>query len=183
LIVVRADSELKEIGDLRGKRFVFGPVLSPGGYLCQYYVMLESGLDPEVDLEGYYFLKGSHKHEKVVYSILFNAYDAGAVKYGDLERMEREGKIRRSDFRVVAKSPPVPNCTFYALPHVDGKLVSEVRRALLSLKKNDTVEVNGEVLKVLYRDGIEGYVPARDSEFDIIRKMAKRVGMPPYEKY
>ncbi len=182
LIVVKADSSIKSIRDLKGKKFVFGPVLSPGGYMCQYYVMLESGLDPETDLEGYYFLKGSHKHEKVVYGVYFGAYDAGAVKFGDLERMEKEGKIRTSDFRVIGKSPPVPNCTFYALPGVPDELVEEMKDALLTLKKSDTVEVNGEVLNVLLRDGIKGYVEAKDEEFDILRKMAKRLKMPPYEE-
>ncbi|RMG61457.1 MAG: phosphate/phosphite/phosphonate ABC transporter substrate-binding protein [Deltaproteobacteria bacterium] len=181
LIVTRADSPIRTVADLKGKTFVFGPVLSPGGYMCQYYTMVESGFDPETDLARYDFLKGSWKHEKVVYGVYFGAYDAGAVKVGDLERMEREGKIDRKDFRVVASSPPVPNCTFYALPHVGDDLVESMRDALLSLKKSDTVEVNGEVLNVLLRDGIKGYVAGDDSEYDILRKMARRLGLPPYE--
>ncbi len=183
LIVVRANSPVRAIGDLRGKRFVFGPVLSPGGYLTTYHTMLKNGIDPETDLAGYYFIRGAFNHEKVVYSIYFGAYDAGAVKVGGLEAMEREGKVRADDFRVVAESPAVPNCTFYALSHVSPELAGEMKKVLLSLKKDTTVAVNGEVLNVLQRDGISGYVESEDSEFDILRKMAKEVGMPPYEKY
>lgn len=183
LIVVRADSPVKDIGDLRGKRFVFGPVLSPGGYLTQYYTMLKNGLDPEKDLRSYYFIKGAFNHEKVVYSLYFGAYDAGAVKFGGLELMEKEGKISAEDFKVIATSDPVPNCTFYALSHVDRDLALQMKKVLLSLKKDSTVAVNGEVLNVLLRDGIAGYVESDDSEYDILRDMARRVGMPPYEKY
>lgn len=183
LIVVRADSPVRRIADLAGRKMVFGPVLSPGGYLTQYYTMLAAGFDPEKRLGSYSFLPGAWQHEKVVYQLLYGAADAGAVKFGDLERMEAEGKIRASDFRIVASSEPVPNCTVYALPQVDAKSAAAVREALLSLSPGDFVAVNGERLNVLQRDGVTGYVPAQDGEFDVLRRMAKRANLPPYEKY
>ena len=183
LIVVRADSPVRRIADLAGRKMVFGPVLSPGGYLAQYYTLLAAGFDPEKRLGSYSFLPGAWQHEKVVYSVLFGAADAGAVKVGDLERMEAEGKIRASDFRVVASSEPVPNCTVYALPQVDAKSAAAVREALLSLSPGDFVAVNGERLNVLQRDGVTGYVPAQDGEFDVLRRMAKKANLLPYEKY
>ena len=183
LIVVRADSRVRTLADLKGKRMVFGPVLSPGGYLAQYHTMLSAGLDPEKTLASYTFLPGAWQHEKVVYSILYGAVDAGAVKVGDIERMEAEGKVRKSDFRVIAASPPVPNCTFFALPHVDTDTAEIFRKALLALSDRDFVAVNGERLNVLKRDGTKGYVPARDEEFDILRKMARETNLPPYDKY
>ncbi len=183
LIAVRSDSAVRTLADLKGKRMVFGPVLSPGGYLAQYYTMLSAGLDPEKTFGSYTFLPGAWQHEKVVYSILYGATDAGAVKVGDIERMEAEGKVRRSDFRVIAASEPVPNCTFFALAHVDAETAERVREALLALSSRDFVAVNGERLNVLHRDGTKGYVPARDEEYDILRKMARAANLPPYEKY
>lgn len=183
LIVVRADSPIRTLSDLKGKKMVFGPVLSPGGYLAQYHTMLSAGLDPEKTLASYTFLPGAWQHEKVVYSILYGAVDAGAVKVGDIGRMEAEGKVRKSDFRVIAASPPVPNCTFFALPHVDAETSEKLRKALLTLSDRDFVAVNGERLNVLRRDGAKGYVPARDEEYDILRKMARATNLPPYDKY
>ena len=183
LIVVRADSPIRSLQGLKGKKMAFGPVLSPGGYLAQYHTMLAAGLDPEKVLAGYTFLPGSWQHEKVVYSILFGAVDAGAVKVGDIERMEAEGKVRGSDFRVIAASEPVPNCTFFALPHVDAATAGQVREALLRLSNQDFVAVNGERLNVLHRDGTKGYTPTKDEEFDVLRKMARAANLPPYEKY
>jgi phosphonate transport system substrate-binding protein len=84
---------------------------------------------------------------------------------------------------VIAASPPVPNCTFFALPHVDADTAEKVREALLALSDRDFVAVNGERLNVLHRNGTKGYVPARDEEFDILRKMARAANLPPYEKY
>jgi phosphonate transport system substrate-binding protein len=183
LVVVRADSPVRSLADLKGKRMVFGPVFSPGGYLTQYYTMLQAGLDPEKTLGKYSFLPGAWQHEKVVYSILYGAVDAGAVKAGDIERMEAEGKVRKSDFRVIVSSEPVPNCTFFALPHVDPTTAGKVREALLRLSPQDFVEVEGERVNVLRRDGVSGYAPASEAEFDVLRRMAKESNLPPYEKY
>lgn len=183
LIVVRADSPIRTLSGLRGKKMVFGPVLSPGGYLTQYHTLFSAGLDPEKTLASYTFLPGAWQHEKVVYAILYGAVDAGAVKVGDIERMEAEGKVRKADFRVIATSPPVPNCTFFSLPHVDAGAADAFRKALLELSDRDFVAVDGERLNVLKRDGTKGYVPARDEEYDILRKMARETNLPPYEKY
>lgn len=183
LIVVRADSPIRILADLKGKKMAFGPVLSPGGYLAQYHTMLSAGLDPEKTLAGYTFLPGAWQHEKVVYAILYGAVDAGAVKVGDIERMDAEGKVRKSDFRVIAASAPVPNCTFFALPHVDAGAAESFRDALLALTDRDFVAVNGERLNVLHRNGTRGYAPARDGEYDILRKMARETNLPPYERY
>jgi phosphonate transport system substrate-binding protein len=183
LVVVRADSPVRSLAGLKGKQMVFGPVFSPGGYLAQYHTMLRAGLDPEKTLAKYSFLPGAWQHEKVVYSILYGAVDAGAVKVGDIERMEAEGKVRKSDFRVVAASEPVPNCTFFALPHVDPTTAGKVREALLRLSPGDFVEVEGERVNVVKRGGVSGYVPASEAEFDVLRRMAKESNLPPYERY
>ncbi|MGE5663214.1 MAG: phosphate/phosphite/phosphonate ABC transporter substrate-binding protein, partial [Deltaproteobacteria bacterium] len=183
LIVVRAGSPVRTLADLKGRSMVFGPVLSPGGYLAQYDTMLRAGLDPEKALGRYSFLPGAWQHEKVVYAVLYGAVDAGAVKVGDIERMEAEGKVRATDFRVVAASEPVPNCTVFALPHVDATTAGRVREALLRLSEADFAAVDGERLNVLRRDGVKGYVPAGDREFDVLRRMARGANLPPYEKY
>jgi phosphonate transport system substrate-binding protein len=182
-IVVRADSAIRSVEDLKGKTMAFGPVLSPGGYLAQYHTMLKSGYDPEKTLGKYIFLPGSWQHEKVVYAVLYGAVDAGAVKFGDLERMEAEGKARKADFRVIASSEPVPNCVFFALPHVDPSTAGKIRDALLALSETDFVEVEGERINVLRRDGVKGFVPTSDEEFEIMRRMAKETNLPPYEKF
>ncbi len=57
---------------------------------------------------------------------------------------EAEGKIGQCDFRILAASEPVPNCTFFALPHVDRDTIAMVRTALLDLDAREFVTVDGE---------------------------------------
>ena len=63
------------------------------------------------------------------------------------------------------------------------KLVAKFRQALLDLKPSDTVEIDGERVKVLKAAWADGYEELLDSDYNPIRDMARRVNMPPYQKY
>jgi phosphonate transport system substrate-binding protein len=182
-IIARTGSGIRKLDDIRGKRMAFGPMMAPTGYLAEYDLMLRAGIDPEKDLGYYSIPAGSYKHEKAIYGVLFGQYDVAAAPVLDLEVMTREGKISSDDFVVLAQSPVVPYCTFAAAKGTDPGIVKKVRQALLELKADDSVESDGERLKVLKSAGIDGYEELLDSDYDPIRDMAKRVNMPPYQKY
>lgn len=182
-IIARAGSGINKLDDIRGKRMAFGPMMAPTGYLAEYDLMLRSGIDPEHDLGFYSIPSGSYKHEKAIYGVLYGKYDVAAAPVLDLEVMIREGKLTPDDFVVLAQSPVVPYCTFEAAKGTDPALVNKVRKALLELKPDDGVEIDGERLKVLKSAGIDGYELLLDSDYNPIRDMARRVNMPPYQKY
>ncbi len=182
-IIARAGSGIRKLDDIRGKRMAFGPMLAPTGYLAEYDLMLRSGIDPERDLGYYSIPSGSFKHEKAIYGLLYGKYDVAAAPVLDLEVMTREGKISPEDFVVLAQSPIVPYCTFGAAKGTDPAVVKKVRQALLELKAADSVITDGERLKVLKSAGIDGYEELLDSDYNPIRDMARRVNMPPYQKF
>jgi phosphonate transport system substrate-binding protein len=182
-IIARAGSGIAKLEDIRGKKMAFGPMMAPTGYLAEYDMMLRAGIDPERDLAYYSIPAGSYKHEKAIYGVLFGRFDVAAAPVLDLEVLTREGKISPDDFVVLAQSPIVPYCTFGAAKGTDPEVVKKVRQALLELKPADTVEVDGERLKVLKAAGIDGYEELLDSDYNPIRDMARRVNMPPYQKY
>jgi phosphonate transport system substrate-binding protein len=183
VIITRKDSGIKNFDDMRGKTMVFGPALAPFGYMAQYYLMLTNGFNPEEDLSYYAIAPGAYKHEKVIYSVLYGRYDVGSVPRLDLDLMDEEGKIELDDFHIIAESTPMPYCTVGAMPDVDPTLVQKVKDTLLNLKQDETVLYEGEVLKVLDRAWLQGFVEADDSEFDLIREQLKRNNMEPYKKY
>lgn len=182
-IIARKGSGIEKLADIRGKRMAFGPMLAPTGYLAEYDLMLAAGINPERDLGYYSIPPGSYKHEKLIYGVLYGKYDVAAAPMLDLEEMTREGKISPDDFVILAQSKPAPYCTFGAARNADPALVKKVREALLALTPADTAEVDGERLKVLKAASIDGYEELLDSDYDSIREMARRVNMPPYQKY
>ena len=182
-IIVRRDSPIKSIDDLRGKRMIFGPQLAPSGFLTSYDLLLSRGFDPEKELSYYAIPAGSFKHEKVIYAVYFGEFDAGAAPSLDLELMIGDGKISADDFRVLAESPIVPYCTFGARDSVDPALAEKFRQALVTLTPETLVEFNGEKIKVMASAWVDGYETLADSDYDGLRAMAKRANMPPYQVY
>lgn len=182
-LIARKGSGIETLDHIRGKRLAFGPMLAPTGYLAEYDLMLSAGINPEHDLGTYSIPSGSFKHEKLIYGVLHGKYDVAAAPVLDLETMAREGKISADDFVILAQSKPIPYCTFAVAKGTDPALVKKVKDALLALKPGDTAEVDGERLKVLKAAWIDGYEDLLDSDYDLIREMAKRVNMPPYQTY
>ena len=182
-IIALKKSGIKTIKDLKGKSMIFGPSLGPTAYMSQLDLLQKGGLNPDNDLAFYTIPSGAFKHEKVIYGVLFGKYDAGAVPVTDFDRMIEEGKIDRNEFTVVGEGLPIPYCTFGVTQKTDEGLAQKVKKALLDLKKDDTVEVDGQVVRVLEQANIDGYEDVRDKDYDSVREMAKRTNMPPYQRY
>ncbi|HEY5973450.1 MAG TPA: phosphate/phosphite/phosphonate ABC transporter substrate-binding protein [Geobacteraceae bacterium] len=183
VLISRKDSGITSLAHVRGRKVAFGPMLAPTGYLAEYDLLLRSGIDPEKDLAPYTIPSGSFKHEKLVYGVLYGQYDVAATPLLDLEVMAREGKITPDDFTIIAQTELIPYCTVGAAPSADPQLIAKVQQALVELKESNTVELNGERLKVLKSSWVDGFEPIADSAYDPIRAMARRTNMPPYQKY
>ncbi|WP_020676111.1 phosphate/phosphite/phosphonate ABC transporter substrate-binding protein [Geopsychrobacter electrodiphilus] len=182
-IISRKGSGIKTLEDIKGKRMVFGPQLAPSGFLAQYDIMLRNHIDPETDLAYYAIPAGAFKHEKVIYGVYFGQFDVGAAPSLDLELMIADGKIAASDFNIIAESPIIPYCTFGARKDLDPALVEKFRQTLVSLSTDETVNYEGEKLKVLASAWVSGYETLQDSDYDQLRAMAKRANMPPYQEF
>src|SRR5512133_98271 len=182
-IIALKGSGIEKLSDIKGKRMAFGPMLAPTGYLAEYDLMLAAGINPENDLGHYTIPSGSYKHEKLIYGVLYGKYDVATAPLLDIEVMTREGKINPDDFVILAQSTPIPYCTFGVAAGADPALVKKVKEALLTLKASDVAMVDGEQLKVMKEAWNDGYEELLDSDYDPIRDMARRVNMPPYQKY
>jgi phosphonate transport system substrate-binding protein len=183
VIITRKDSGIEKIDDLKGKTMIFGPTLGPTGFMSQIDLLQQAGFDPDEDLAFYSIPGGAFKHEKVIYGVLFERYDAGALPLDDIEIMAADGRIDIEDFSIIARAEPVPYCNFGVSQKTDESFAKKFKEVILAIDENDTVEINGEVLKVLDRAIVDGYVDITDADFDVVREMAKRTNMPPYQKF
>lgn len=181
-IIVRKDSPVRTLADLKGKRLIFGPEWAPYGFLAQYAMLLDAGVDPEKDLGPYGFPRGTWKHEKILYAVLYGAYDAGTAPLIDLEEMAAEGKISPDDFRIVAQSGLGPYCTFGASPKVDASWAEKVGAALLAVDGKTSAEVGGERRNVLAAANVDGFERLAETDYAVLHEWARKAHMPPYEE-
>ena len=98
VIFVRKDSPIKTLADIKGKNYMCVKHSSLGGAHMAKRLLLEHNIDPDKDTATY--LEGG-KHDNVVLAVKNGSVDVGTVRSDTLERMQNEGKIRISDFRIL----------------------------------------------------------------------------------
>lgn len=183
-IIVKKDSPIKSIKDLKGKKMIFGPTFAPFGYVTQLELLMRNGIDPYKDISLIYQPKHSFQHEKIVYGVWFGSYDAGAAPMLDLEEMARENKIKlEEDFNIIAKTELHPYCNFAYSPSVPEDVVKKVEKALLKINKDTTIEFKGERINLFKAAKIEGYEKLNDKDYDGLREVLKKINFPPYQSY
>jgi ABC-type phosphate/phosphonate transport system substrate-binding protein len=143
VIFTRSDSGIKSLGDLVGKNLMCAKFSSPGGWLFQKGVMVKAGMVPERDFKTL-IEPPSESHDAVVYAVKDGKADAGTVRTNLLETMEREGKIKMSEFRIinetkhedfplVCSTPLYPDWCVAALRSTPPKLAEKMKQELLAI--------------------------------------------------
>lgn len=159
--IVRKDSPVRTIRDLRGKSVAFGARRSTTGALIPSYMLFGSGMTPN----HLKVVRNLHNHEEVAKAVLKGIYDAGAVKDVVAWKYEAQG------LRIIAGSEELPNAPIAAGPSLPKDAEEAMVRALLAIDGNSP-----EGKAILSRWGPElqhGFVRARGEEYDFLyRKIA-----------
>jgi len=145
VILVRNDSPIQTLAQIKGKKFMCVKYSSFGGGHMAWRLLIENGIDPKKDCAS--FLEGK-KHDNVVLAVKNGAVDVGTVRSDTLERMHDEGKIKISDFRIIHQVkddfPFVHSTVLYpewpmaACANTDKGLAQKVAGALTGMP-NDSV--------------------------------------------
>ncbi|HTR44773.1 MAG TPA: phosphate/phosphite/phosphonate ABC transporter substrate-binding protein, partial [Thermodesulfovibrionales bacterium] len=156
-IVVRADSGIHAVSDLKGKSFAFVSRKSATGHIAPLVTLREAGLT--VKDFGYHQFLGDH--DAVAKSVLEGASDAGGV-------MEETAlKYSEKGLRVLEFSPEIPEFNICCNPSVDEETVTALRDALISLDISRADDA--AVVKALGKD-CTGFATAEESDYDGFRK-------------
>jgi len=166
VIFVRADrTDIQTLEDLKGKSLMGVQETGFGGFRMAWRELLKHGVDPYHDLSSLSF--SGFPQGAVAYAVREGHVDAGTFRSESLERMEREGKINLSDFRVLNQQPmdeyPVlhstplyPTWPFAKLKHVPINIAEKVAVSLLSMPANHpaakSAQMEGWTIPVSYQD-------------------------------
>jgi phosphonate transport system substrate-binding protein len=154
-IIVRQDSPLKSLSELKGRRFIFSDSNSTMGSILPQKILMQAGI-PLSSLASYKFVEG---HENVAMAVLAGDYDAGAVKEETFEKYEPRG------LRVLAHLPSVYDHVFVTSNKLPAELVDSLRSLLLKL--NDLPE--GRSIMLSIHPKMTALVAPMDSEYDNLR--------------
>jgi phosphonate transport system substrate-binding protein len=158
-IVIRADSNLQQLSDLKGKFFAFGDKNSTMSSLVPQAMLLEQGITLD-KLSGYQFYKG---HKNVALAVLAGDADAGAVKEEVFHNLRNKG------LKALARSPDISEHLFITRSNMDISMIHRIRHLLLRLRSPEEVKSLLQPIK----PGLTGMTPASDIDYDNLRKLMK----------
>jgi phosphonate transport system substrate-binding protein len=164
MLVVKADSGIKALEDLKGKRIAWQSVTSSAGYVYPAVELKKAGIDPNTDIESIE-LKG---HDKGILAVLNGDVDAAAV-------FQDARNIVKNDFPDVFKeivpmhfTIPIPNDTISVRSDMNKEWMTKIQDAFISLGNNPD---SRKIIFEIYSH--EGYAKSDDSKFDSVREYAK----------
>jgi len=153
VLFVKADSPIKTLQDIKGKRFMCVKKSSFGGYQMAQRELLKAGIDPEKDTAVF---KEAGTHDKVVELVRDGIIEVGTVRTDTLERMEAEGKIKLPDFRIlneqkddfpfVRSTPLYPEWPMARAADTDPELGKQVGEALMALTADQPAAKTAKVV-------------------------------------
>jgi phosphonate transport system substrate-binding protein len=105
-IFVKATSSIKTIKDLKGKRVAFGDVNSGSSFVFPMAMILQAKLDPIRDLSA---IRMTGSHGNSLAALTQGQVDAAGLSFDSYEKAVNQGTIAGSQYRVIARSIPIPN--------------------------------------------------------------------------
>ena len=175
--ITHSESDILTVEDLLGRRFAFGRRSSEQAGLVPYYVLKQSGLNPDKDLSAVSFYeeresRNASDERDVVERVVSGEFDAGAVSRRTLEVMAEDGSLSRNPVRVFWSSPAYSHCCFTAQREMEPQLVTQIEAAFLAITGSDEVE-----RKVLEGEGCNSFVAGVEEGWEIIEDAAVTEGL------
>ncbi|HZG84783.1 phosphate/phosphite/phosphonate ABC transporter substrate-binding protein [Paenibacillus sp.] len=166
MIIVKKDSDIQSVADLKGKKMGYQNVTSSAGYVWPAGKLLEEGVDPLQDVESV-TLKG---HDQAVLAVLNGDVDAAAIFQDARNIVKNDYPTVFEDTRVLTFTEPIPNDTVSVRSDMDEEWVKKIQDAFIDIGKD---EEGHAIIKEIYSH--EGYVVSEDSVFDIVREYGEKV--------
>jgi phosphonate transport system substrate-binding protein len=166
LIVVRANSAIQTLDDLRGKSFGFGSALSTSSHIVPRAMLEKAGIRPGVDVRCRYF----KHHESAARAVLMGEVDAAGIRDIVAEEFVPRG------LKVLDRSEPMPNFPFVVAPGVPSFVLREMVRVLVTVPAED--ETARKTIAGWDEELAGGFARADPAEFEPLRRIGEQVFGP-----
>jgi phosphonate transport system substrate-binding protein len=166
MIIVKKDSSIQSVADLKGKKIAYQNVTSSAGFVWPAAKLMDAGLDPLKDVEAI-TVKG---HDQGVLAVLNGDVDAAAIFQDARNTVKKDYPSVFEDTRVLAFTEPIPNDTISVRSDMSPEWIEKLQNAFIELGKD---EEGHKIISEIYTH--EGYVKSDDSRFDIVREYGEKV--------
>ncbi|NRA88343.1 MAG: phosphate/phosphite/phosphonate ABC transporter substrate-binding protein [Rhizobiales bacterium] len=130
IAIVKKDSTIKVMADLKGKLVAHTSASSNSGNLAPRALFPAEGIIPDTD----YKVKYSGKHDQSIMGVASGDYDAAPVASDVFKRMVAGKRIDADNFRTIYTSPRFPTSSFGYAHNLHPDLVKKIRHAFESYR-------------------------------------------------
>ena len=164
VIIVPADSDVRNVEDLEGGDFAFGSVSSTSGSLYPAIMLNQAGLDYRTDLGEVVYTGG---HDTTAQAVANGRVAAGGLEDRILYDLQEEGIIEKDSVRVIEESDPIEGYPWV----VRDDLSDRDERALTE------AYLNIEDAKLLDLLRAEDYEKVQAGDYDYVEEQARKLDL------
>lgn len=168
VIAVRADSGIKSISQLKGKKIAMRAKAGTAGHIYPTKLLLDAGLDPKSDVKILFL------EDKGMEALKKGEVDALARSFSGYEKALRDAGLSETEFPVIASGPHLPSDVFVVSNHLDIAFIEHIRN--LILKHQD--KLLQAILISPANEQFQGskMTAAVDADYYMIREVYKAIG-------
>ncbi|MHA3915411.1 PhnD/SsuA/transferrin family substrate-binding protein [Halovulum sp. GXIMD14793] len=177
-IVVRADSGINSMADLKGQKVAFGDIGSTSNMLCPMQLMADFGVDPVNDVEKVHTSRNiAHeslkKGDVAAIGTNANSWINGA--------RNKDDSVPYGFFKMLARSGDLPNDMIMVGAHVPAEAAAKVRDGILNNKETVIAGITAHEENDKYV-GMD-LVAIEDGAYNIVRSMYSNAGYPQFDNF
>ena len=159
LFVVRPDSNIRKLSDLKGKKIATPPRIAAVSYLIKSHLR-ENGIDPNKDVRIIY----RRSHISCMQQVQIKAVDACGTAYPPLRVFKNK---MNKPLDIIAETDPIPHALFAVHPRVSKEDREKIQQRVITWTSTDTGK------KILQQGFFKPFKPIDDKAYDIVRKMKR----------
>jgi phosphonate transport system substrate-binding protein len=165
IVVVKKDSPIQKMSDLKGKRVAHTSPSSNSGNMAPRALFPGLGVKPDEDYKVLY----SGKHDSSVLGVRSGDYDAAPVASDVFHRMASRGQIKEDEFRIVWRSQKFPTSSFAYAHDLEPKFRDQMLKCFYDYR------FTPEMQKAF--DGADRFFPVTYlKDWEVVRKVAEGSG-------
>jgi phosphonate transport system substrate-binding protein len=169
LLLVRRDSGIESVEDMKGKRLALVEKATTAGYLFPMALFRRQ----EIQQPGSFFseMRFWGSHDVVIDAVLKGKADIGAAKNTVLEWLQAADPQIAEELKIISRSAPVPSNGFLVAPNIEPRLKNEMRNLLLGL------HLVPEGKAVLQKMGVSQFKPTSEDDYQPVFDLADEAGI------
>lgn len=175
VIAVQPGSNISKVADLKGKKIAMSDLGSTSGQLGPTKILVDSGLDPEKDIE--IMMLG----DADLQAFKNGETDAWGGSATDYERfLEAEG-LKPEDFPLIKTGPLLPSDVFVANSTLAPDFVEEIKQGMIENQD----KLVGAIISAEANEKYTGsdIVEVNDSDYESIREAYRAVGINDFNEF